>query len=296
MEPGPDSSHEPAPGTREAKDRPCCLKRGRRHRSAAREAHEKGTWSWLRFGVIAGLLVTGVLLLHHHLIGSLTGGHLPETLGGPLLLALVLGWFLASYTVRQLLEKIHRGLVWWVVILSLILGFTFKTEMLSTLDQVMANLVPRFGNEEQTESATFYRAANGHFYIEALVNRQPVSFLVDTSASAIILPPRIARKLGFRLENLSHGVVFPTSSGTIRAASVQLDDFRMGDLHLQGVAAYVNGTPMRTPLLGMQFFNDTLVWEVKGDVMIVRKRPGTRGSPVAAAALGQEVNAPAQEH
>ncbi|MBF0153876.1 MAG: TIGR02281 family clan AA aspartic protease [Magnetococcales bacterium] len=279
MKPGLDTLPETPSGTKVRKDRPCCLKKSRRRRGDAERIDKSEQWSWIRFSALFGTLGAVVLLLHERFIGPLSGNDLHETLVGPLLLALVLGWLLASYPVQHLLHKIHQGLVWWIVILSLVLGFTFKAEMLHVLDRVMASLIPRFGYEEQPGSMTFYRAANGHFYIEALINRQPVSFLVDTGASGIILPPRIARKLGFHVEDLNYNQTFSTANGNVRVASVVLDDLRLGDLHMQGVAANVNGVPMRTALLGMQFFNQMLAWEVKGDVLTVRWHTKKESSP-----------------
>ncbi|MBF0176429.1 MAG: TIGR02281 family clan AA aspartic protease [Magnetococcales bacterium] len=279
MTPGPDPIPIVALGARQPKDQPCYLKRMRHKHAHAPQNNDKTNWSWFRFLIFTGPLVAIVLFGHTLFVGPLSGHDLHTSLGGPLVLAIVAGWLLASNTVKQLFRKIQRNTIWWSIVVCLGAGLALRTEIHHLMDHVMASLIPRFGYDEQSASTTLYRATNGHFYMEALINKQPVSFLIDTASSGIVLPPRTARKLGFRPENLNFDQTLPTTRGNLQVATVVLEEFRLGDLHMKGVTANINGAPMRTALLGIQFFNQMLSWEVKGDRMTLRWR-SKKGSPV----------------
>ena len=64
--------------------------------------------------------------------------------------------------------------------------------------------------------------AGGHFVVEAVVNGAPVTFLVDTGASSVVLTMEDAERVGFRPESLRFTERFASANGEVRAAPVVL--------------------------------------------------------------------------
>ncbi|MBF0624563.1 MAG: TIGR02281 family clan AA aspartic protease [Magnetococcales bacterium] len=241
----------------------------------------------LRFVVIFGLLALLAVLLHQRFLGPVDvlgdgGGEGRDTLLQALASALILAWLLASRRVFNLLAEFKRVLIWVGLIGLTAVLFGFRTEFRQTMDRIMAVLVPQVGQVREPGSMSFYRATNGHFYIEARVNGRPVRFLVDTGASDIVLSPRTARQVGLDPARLRFDRVFHTANGMVRGAGVILGSFNLGSLTLTDIPASVNQAAMDTSLLGMGFFNRMLAYKVEGDLLTLYwKASGVQGVEAA---------------
>ena len=110
---------------------------------------------------------------------------------------------------------------------------------------------------------------SGHFVVEATVNGVGVTFLVDSGASAIVLSPQDARRVGYRAPQLRFTGTASTANGDVRLAPVSLRELRLGQLSLRGLPAVVNEAPMPVSLLGMSFLNRLEAWEAKRDRLVL---------------------------
>ncbi len=93
----------------------------------------------------------------------------------------------------------------------------------------------------------------GHFVLEAVVNGVPVSFLIDTGASEIVLTLADARRLGFDPRRLEFNERFETANGEVEGATVRLRELRVGQFSLYDLDASINAAPLPISLLGMSF-------------------------------------------
>ena len=113
------------------------------------------------------------------------------------------------------------------------------------------------------------RDARGHYRVAAQVDGLPVEFLVDTGASAVVLAPADARRLGFRASQLRFSERAATANGAVALAPVTLRELRIGQLSRRGVPAVVNGAEMPVSLLGMSFLAGLERWEAEGDRLML---------------------------
>jgi aspartyl protease family protein len=104
----------------------------------------------------------------------------------------------------------------------------------------------------------------GHFLLTAEVNGTPVTFLVDSGASTVVLSPDDARRIGMPPERLRFTERFRTANGMVRAAPVELREIRIGQLAQRYVPASVNEAPLGVSLLGMTFLSRLESWSVEG--------------------------------
>jgi aspartyl protease family protein len=112
--------------------------------------------------------------------------------------------------------------------------------------------------------------AGGHYVIEAMVNGAPVTFLVDTGASDIVLTMADAERLGLQPATLRFTQRFATANGETRGAPVVLREIRIGQFSLFDVAASVNEAPLRVSLLGMSFLRQLDGYGVEDGRLILR--------------------------
>jgi aspartyl protease family protein len=109
----------------------------------------------------------------------------------------------------------------------------------------------------------------GHFVVEAVVNGAPVTFLVDTGASDIVLTMADARRLGFEPRRLEFSQRFGTANGEVQGAPVRLRELRVGQFSLYDLDASVNAAPLPISLLGMSFLNHLHGYRVEDGRLIL---------------------------
>ncbi|MCE3249377.1 MAG: family clan aspartic protease [Geminicoccaceae bacterium] len=112
--------------------------------------------------------------------------------------------------------------------------------------------------------------AHGHFVLDAVVDGVPLTFLVDTGASDIVLTLDDARELGFRPQELEFSQRFRTANGEVRGAPVRLRELRIGQFSLYDLEASVNEAPLAISLLGMGFLEQLAGYEVDDGRLILR--------------------------
>ncbi len=151
----------------------------------------------------------------------------------------------------------------WILFLGL-LTFGFN-QFLQQQNNPNQEISSQWNNE--VAEVVLRRNRNGHYLVNGYINRSPVTFLIDTGATFIIIPEVIANKL-----NLEKG--FPTQSitanGEITVFSTRLESVRIGAIELNNVRAsinpYMNGKEI---LLGMSFMQHLEMIQ-KGNELILR--------------------------
>ncbi|MED7772872.1 TIGR02281 family clan AA aspartic protease [Aeromonas dhakensis] len=78
---------------------------------------------------------------------------------------------------------------------------------------------------------------SGHYQLEGAINGQPVQLLLDTGATRITVPQRVAERLGLT----SHGSSqVNTAAGFIRVGNGTIETLAMGPLTLYDLAIFIN--------------------------------------------------------
>lgn len=111
--------------------------------------------------------------------------------------------------------------------------------------------------------------AHGHFMVDAMVNGEPLRFMVDTGASSIYLTPEDAERLGWPAQRLTFSERYDTAAGEVRAAPVTLRSLRIGQLELYDLPASVGEESAGISLLGMSFLKRLESYQVRGNTLIL---------------------------
>ena len=185
------------------------------------------------------------------------------------ILLLVASGILGSQTLN--VKKAVRDIAIWIAIIAgLVALYGFRYELETLALRVAGELEPARGNESVGGEMLYRRSADGHFYIDAMVNGRQVRFLVDTGASEIVLSPDDAARVGFERSGLVFNKRYQTANGTGWGAPVTLRYIAAGTIRFDGVAASVNNASMSESLLGMTFLDRLSGFEVRGDSLILR--------------------------
>ena len=193
--------------------------------------------------------------------------------------ALGVAILVSSLSVRRLGKSdlgryLRYGLLWAAVFIVLAGGYSYRFELQSFGQRLAGGLLPGYGSATGPNEVAYTRSGDGHFYIDAEAGRVPIRFLVDTGASTVVLSPADAQRLGFNLAEVHFDQIFQTANGTVRGASAVLNELWLGERRVTNLRVSINEAPMSHSLLGMTFLRQLESYEVRGDRLYLRWRPG----------------------
>ena len=160
---------------------------------------------WRRF-LLAGLIVAGFILLLYWLFADRLSSNQDMRIvymGGflVLLIAGLLGRF-SSTPMSSWGKTLGQLAFWGAMVLLLVGGYSYRGELRPFADRILGELDPsrpRTDNSLPSKgSVIFTMADDGQFHIRAEVGGVPVSFILDTGASDVMLTPADAAPPGLR--------------------------------------------------------------------------------------------------
>jgi aspartyl protease family protein len=168
-------------------------------------------------------------------------GHLAYLL---LLLIAVVAWYF-SQRPKNMSKLLQQALIWVFIFLGAIAAVGLWDDIRSTVLPQQSVLT--------TGQIELPRAPDGHYYLTAIVNAEPIRFVVDTGASGIVMTLKDAERAGLDREQLAFVGEAMTANGPVRTARVVLEDFTVGPYEDSKIFAWVNEGEMQTSLLGMSY-------------------------------------------
>jgi len=157
--------------------------------------------------------------------------------------------------------------------LVLIVGYTYKDNLSGIYSRVKAEILPGSPQSLGGGEVILRRdARSGQFETTSLVNGVETVFLVDTGASAVVLPYEEAASFGLTDDDLNYVLQVSTANGTTFVAPVRLNAVKIGDIVVNDIRAAVSKPgELQTGLLGMTFLNRLEGYSVSGDVLTMQE-------------------------
>ncbi|GAB4139251.1 MAG: hypothetical protein Tsb0016_05810 [Sphingomonadales bacterium] len=188
------------------------------------------------------------------------------------------------------------GLIFWVVLVvaiiiigagALVVRYATKpenprqaaspgqSEALLTQTPVQARTQTPSRAAAETEASgprvIIYRGKFGQFLARGWVNGEEIIFVVDTSASHVVLSPDDAERLGLRPAPEQYTVSARTAAGNIKAAPIRLTRVSLGPIHVENVDALINIVPMGYSLLGASYLDRLSQVDIQGSQMVLQQ-------------------------
>ncbi len=175
----------------------------------------------------------------------------------------VVGWFLASNRLG-LNRTLQYAAVWGLIFLGAIAAVGLWGDIQRTASP--------FQTQNSTGDAiTVPRSFDGHYYLSLIVNDTPLTFVVDTGATDIVLTQADAARAGIDTGALRYMGRAMTANGPVETATVRLDEISLGPITDSNVAAVVNGGEMGTSLLGMGYLQRFASIEISNGTLTLRR-------------------------
>jgi len=157
----------------------------------------------------------------------------------------------------------------WMVVLSWIAALGLMTLLFSNVldnkhnpNQHISTHVTSDGQKQVILESSRY----GHYLASGEINNKPVVFLVDTGASFVSVPERVANRVGLQKGSPQTAT---TANGNITVYSTTLNRISLGDITLYNVRADINPhMDGEEILLGMSFLRNLSVTHEDGNLTI----------------------------
>lgn len=155
-------------------------------------------------------------------------------------------------------------LAWLVAILLLVGFFSGVLEKQENPNQKPVTREGLSGKKEVILQAN----RQHHYLVNGQINGQQVVFLLDTGATHVAIPAKLAKKLDL-IKGQRQTVI--TASGRSIAYQTTINSLRIGDILLQDIHASINpDMPGEVILLGMSALRE-LEFTQTGDALILRQ-------------------------
>lgn len=158
---------------------------------------------------------------------------------------------------------------WVLIFAAAFVIFTFKDEFAALGDRLLVSV--RGGEAVATAPGeTRVRiAADGHFWVEAQLNGQPVRFLVDSGATTTSISLETAQRVGITPQP-GLPVVVNTANGMVNAQRGRAQSLQVGNIMRENVAVHISESFGDMNVIGMNFLSSLRSWSVEGRTLILR--------------------------
>lgn len=110
-------------------------------------------------------------------------------------------------------------------------------------------------------------AEDGHFWVEARINGQPIRLMVDSGASVTTLSRATAADAGVEAEGM-FPVMVGTANGVIEVRRARVRSIVVGDIAMEELAVHL-APNTDLDVIGMNFLSKLSRWSVEGRTLIL---------------------------
>ena len=159
-------------------------------------------------------------------------------------------------------QRLGQGMAWIASLIVLGLLTLFFNRHIEQRDNPNRQLQVAPGAE-----LILKRSSNGHYIFPGTINRQPVTFLLDTGATYVSIPSHLGQRLGLKPGAWGESI---TANGTASVRATTLDELAFGPFTLRALPASLNpGMQDDFILLGMSVLRQ-LEFTQRGDTLVLR--------------------------
>jgi aspartyl protease family protein len=177
----------------------------------------------------------------------------------------------SSFLVRRLPigQTLKMLGAWGLIFLVFFIAFTLRDDFAALGKRVYAEATG--GGTVAVQDGDTLRvrqSEDGHFWINADLNGQPVRFLVDSGATMTSISTATARRASIE-PSRSLPVLVETANGTVSVQRGRADRLQVGSIERQNLAVHIFGAGEMN-VLGMNFLSSLAGWGVEGQWLVLR--------------------------
>ncbi len=159
---------------------------------------------------------------------------------------------------------------WVLIFAAAFVVFTLKDEFSALWSRVV--LETRGGEVAEKGKGGELRvrqSPDGHFWVTAEVNGEPVRFLIDSGATTTSINRRTAQRVGIEPRAGLRAMV-RTANGVVMVDRGRAETLEVGDIRREDVGVHISEAFGDMNVIGMNFLSSLSGWGVEGRTLILR--------------------------
>jgi len=159
---------------------------------------------------------------------------------------------------------------WMLIFAAAFVIFTLKDEFSALWSRVV--LETRGGVVEEKGEGGELRvrqSPDGHFWVSAEVNGEPVRFLIDSGATTTSISRRTAERVGIAPQPGLRAMV-RTANGVVMVDRGRAENIEVGHIRREDVGVHISEAFGDMNVIGMNFLSSLSGWGVEGRTLILR--------------------------
>ena len=165
-------------------------------------------------------------------------------------------------------QGLKMAAAWVLIFCAVFIGFTLKDDFIA-LGHRIAGESRGAQMVESGSELRVKRAEDGHFWVTASLNGEPVRFLVDSGATVTSISADTARRAGIKRYG-SYPVIVETANGMAEAWRGRAGRLAVGRIERADFPVHIAENLGETDLLGMNFLSTLSEWRVEGQWLVLR--------------------------
>jgi aspartyl protease family protein len=163
---------------------------------------------------------------------------------------------------------IGMALAWVGIFAILLIGFSFRQELGLVGARVQSEITGAPRQRTEGKAIRIAMSADGHFWVEGMINTTPTRFLVDSGASITALSETVATQAGLNVDQMRVAVMH-TANGPVDARYASVPQLRIGAIKTSDLQVVVSPAFGEINVLGMNFLSQLKGWRVENREMVL---------------------------
>ncbi len=166
-------------------------------------------------------------------------------------------------------EIVRTTLAWVAIFAVFIVAFSYKDQLIGVWSHVSSQVTGEHGQEIVGTTLRIRQSADGHFWVDTMVNDTRVRFLVDSGATTTAMNLGTAMDTKVDVSEFGFPVILTTANGDVEAMRGSIQNLQVGSMSAKQLPIVVSEAFGDSNVIGMNFLSKLKSWRVEGNEMVL---------------------------
>ncbi|HYG29923.1 MAG TPA: retropepsin-like aspartic protease [Allosphingosinicella sp.] len=158
---------------------------------------------------------------------------------------------------------------WVLIFAAAFVIFTMKDDFVALWERVVLEARGGVVQEQHGEELRVRRSGDGHFWVDAELNGEPVRFLIDSGATTTSISRDVADRARIAPSSRFPAMV-RTANGIVAVQRGRAETLKVGTIERRNLDVHISEAFGDMNVIGMNFLSSLRSWSVEGRILVLR--------------------------